>query len=182
MIWAKWSLDLITIGSAIYCNVFFPQLVRTKVSDLLFTCSDDNIRWNFWFGSYIPRRRLESVIPKYCEYPHRCSDWQTDTHTPQNISFIRTGAVPAHNPRKEDYSANNCNCRFSNTDGDKDAKLTDCSFIFCHYLLAIMFKNCFFDCFVLFFCGTQLQILKMFFKASSQRSWKNKTHHKSTMK
>ncbi len=60
---ANRSLDLITIGSAIYCNAFFPQLGRTNVADLR-TCSDDNIWCKFRFGSYIPRRRLESVITK----------------------------------------------------------------------------------------------------------------------
>ncbi len=35
------------------------------MADFLLIRSDDNIRWNFLFGSYIPRRRLESVIPKY---------------------------------------------------------------------------------------------------------------------
>ncbi len=31
--------------------------------------------------------------------------WLTATHTPQNIRFIRAGAVPTHNPRKQDNSA-----------------------------------------------------------------------------
>ncbi len=35
--------------------MFFPQLVRTNVADLLFTCSDDNIWWKLLFGSYIPK-------------------------------------------------------------------------------------------------------------------------------
>ncbi len=108
--------------------MLFPQLVRTNVADLLLTCSDGNIWWKFLFGSYIPRCRLESVIAKYSKHPHRCSDWQTDTHTPQNIRFICAGAVPTHNPRNEDNSASNCNSRFLSRDGDKDAKITDCSF------------------------------------------------------
>ncbi len=73
MIWANRSLDLITIGSMIYCNALFPQLFRTNMADLLLTCSDDNIRWKVLFGSYIPRPRLESVIP--VQYPHWCGDW-----------------------------------------------------------------------------------------------------------
>ncbi len=46
----------------------------------LVTCSDGNIRWKFWFGSYIPRHRLESVITKYSKYPHRCGNWQQHIH------------------------------------------------------------------------------------------------------
>ncbi len=68
MKWANRSLDLITIGNAIF------QLVRTKVADLLLTWSDDNIWWKFLIGLY--SQDEESMIPKYSEYPHRCSDWQ----------------------------------------------------------------------------------------------------------
>ncbi len=59
------SLDLITIGSVIYSNVF------SSVGRLV-TCSDDNIQRKFIFGSYTPRCRLESVIPKYSI--HTCGD------------------------------------------------------------------------------------------------------------
>ncbi len=56
----------------------------------------------------------------------------TATHTLQNIRFIRAGTVLTRNPRKQDNSAHGCNSRFSNRDGDKDGdketKLTDCSF------------------------------------------------------
>ncbi len=38
---------------------------QNNVADLLLTCSDGNIRWKFLYGSFIPRRRLDSVIPKY---------------------------------------------------------------------------------------------------------------------
>jgi len=69
-----------------------------------------------------------SVIAKYIVYPHRCSDCLSHTHTPQNIRFIRAGAEPPHNPRKEDNSAHSCNPRFLNRDGDKEAKPTDCCF------------------------------------------------------
>ncbi len=36
--------------------------------------------------------------------------------------------MPEHIPRKEDNSASSCNSTFSNRDGDKEGKLTDCSF------------------------------------------------------
>ncbi len=36
--------------------------------------------------------------------------------------------VPTHNQRKQDNSAKISNSRFSNRDGDKEAKLRDCSF------------------------------------------------------
>ncbi len=42
----------------------------------------------------LPRRRLESVIPKYSIHTGAV----TDTHTPQNIRLICAGAVPEHNP------------------------------------------------------------------------------------
>ncbi len=88
----------------------------------LVTCSDSNIRWKFIFGSYIPRRRLESVIPKY-----RCDDWQTDTLLK---TFDSSALEPCRSttPRTEDNSPQSCNSRFSNRYGDKEAKLTDCSF------------------------------------------------------
>ncbi len=87
--------------------------------------SNDNIRLKFLFGSYIPRRRLESVITSTGFTPV----WGlTATHIPQNIRFIRAGAMPTHNTHYEDNYANNCNSMFSNRDGDKEAKLTDFSF------------------------------------------------------
>ncbi len=49
--------------------------------------------------------------------------WLTATHSPQNIRFIRAGAVPEYNPRKLDNSASYCNSRFSNIDGDKEQNL-----------------------------------------------------------
>ncbi len=48
-----------------------------------------------------------------------------------NIRFIRAGAVSEHRvttTRKEDNSARNCNSRFSNIEGDKEVKVTACSF------------------------------------------------------
>ncbi len=50
------------------------------MADLLLTCSDGNKRWKFLFGSYIPRRWLESVIAKYSKHPHRCNDWLPHIH------------------------------------------------------------------------------------------------------
>jgi len=75
MIRAKWSLDLITIGSAIYCrpNAFFLSLVRTKVTHMLLTCSDDIFWWKFLFRSYF--QDVESVFPKYSIH----TDVVTDT-------------------------------------------------------------------------------------------------------
>ncbi len=58
--------------------------------------------------------------------------WLTATHSPQNFRFICAGAVPEYSPRKQDNSSSNCNSRFSNRDGDKEAKLTDCSFKILH--------------------------------------------------
>ncbi len=98
MIWANRSLDLITIGSMIYCNAFF--LIWSEQTWQTCYCSDDNIRLKFLFGSYIPRHRLESVIAKYSKYPQPVQ-WLT-----------ATGAVSEHIPRKEDNSAQSCNSRF----------------------------------------------------------------------
>ncbi len=36
----------------------------------------------------------QSVIPKYSNIHIHC--WLTATHTPQNIRFVRAGAVPEH--------------------------------------------------------------------------------------
>ncbi len=70
--------------------------------------------------------------------------WYTAlTHSPQNIRFIRAGAVPEHNPRKEDNSASCCNSRFSNRDGDKEAKPTDCSFKYYILPFAILIQSYF---------------------------------------
>ncbi len=69
--------------------------------------------------------------------------WLTTTHSPQNIRFIRAGAVPEHRittPRTKDISAINCNSRFSNIDGDKEVKVTDCRFKFC-FVFVILFFN-----------------------------------------
>ncbi len=141
MIWANWSLDLITIGSTIYFNALFPQLTRTNVADLLLPCSDGNIWWQFLFGSYIPRCRLESVIAKYSKYPHRCSDWKLYIHLKTDSSALEpcrnTDSQP---PRKLDNSARTCNSRFSNIEGDKEVKVTDCSF----KVLYSIFKGWFF--------------------------------------
>ncbi len=65
----------------------------------------------------------ESVIVKNSKHPHR--DWQLHIHLKR---FIHAEAVPEYSPRKQDNSAQGCNSRFLNRDGDKEAKLTDCSF------------------------------------------------------
>ncbi len=116
------SLDLIDL-----CNTFFLSWSEQTVADLLrvqMQYTGENSYLGYIFKMYC---RLESVIAKYSKHPHRCG-WLTDTHTPQNIRFIRAEAVPEHSPRKQDNSASNSNSRFSNRDGDKEAKLTDCSF------------------------------------------------------
>ncbi len=64
-----WSIPLITIGSAIYCNAFL-LIGQNKHGKLFITCSYGNIWWKFLFGPYIPRHRLESVIAKYSKHPH----------------------------------------------------------------------------------------------------------------
>ncbi len=51
--------------------------------------------------------------------------------TPHKSIYIYIGKKRnffCENARKEDNSANSCNCRFSKRDGDKEAKLTDYSF------------------------------------------------------
>ncbi len=89
-IWANRSLDLITIGSVIYCNAFFLSCQNKR--GRLVTYSDGNIRWKFLFGSFIPRRRLESVILKYSKHPHRCGDWQPHIHLKTlDSSALNTG-------------------------------------------------------------------------------------------
>ncbi len=39
------------------------------------TCSDGNIRWKFFFGSF-----FQDLITKYSKYPHRCGEWQQHIH------------------------------------------------------------------------------------------------------
>ncbi len=50
---------------------------------------------------HIPRRRLESVMPKY-----------SIKHILLKTLDSSSGAVPVHNPCKDDHLPNNCNCRF----------------------------------------------------------------------
>ncbi len=69
-------------------------------------------------------------IKKFSRLLHLCGDWLTVTHSPQNIRFIRAEAKPEHSPRNQDNSAQSCSSMFSNKDGDKEAKLMDCSFTF----------------------------------------------------
>ncbi len=65
------------------------------------------------------------MITKYRIHTGAVIDSYTFT---SNIRFIRAGAVPENNPHNEDNSASNCNSRFAYRDGDKEAKLLDCSF------------------------------------------------------
>ncbi len=98
--------------------MFFSSVGQNKRGRLV-TCSDDNIRWKFWFGSYIPRRRLESVIVKYSKYPHQCSDWQLHIH----LKTLDSSALePCRNTGSQPRA------RKINRDGDKEVKVTDCSF------------------------------------------------------
>ncbi len=80
MKWANRLLNLITIGSAIYCIAFFlswaEQTWQTCYFLVLMTISGEND----FFGSCIPRHRLKSVIAKYSKHPHRCGDWQQHIH------------------------------------------------------------------------------------------------------
>ncbi len=121
MIWAKRSLDLITIGSAVYCNVL-SSVGQNKHGNLV-TCL---FRWQYLVKIliWVIYTRLEYVIAKYSTLVR----WLTATHTHQNIRLIRAGAMAEHNPHKKDNSAHSCNSRFSNRDGDKEAKLMDYSF------------------------------------------------------
>ncbi len=90
--------------------MLFSSVGQNKRADLLLV-QNGNIRWKFLFRSYIPRCRLESVIAKYSKHPQPVR-WLTATHSPQNIRFIRAGALPEHSPRKQDNSASSCNYRF----------------------------------------------------------------------
>ncbi len=47
-----------------------------------------------------------------------------------------------HSPRKQDNSTSYCNSRFSNRGGDKEAKLTDCSFNTVRNLVATHYISC----------------------------------------
>ncbi len=103
--------------------------VGQNIRGRLVTCSDDNIRLKLLFGSYIPRRRLESVIAKYSKHPHHCChDWQQHIHlkTLDSLHWSHADAQP--HARTEDNFSSTCNSRFLNRDGDKEAKLMDCSF------------------------------------------------------
>ncbi len=84
MVWCDYDLtDLMAIGSVIYCNAFSLIWSEQKWQ----TCY--LFRWQYpvkiLIWAIFQRYRLESVILKLCEYPHR---WLTATH--QNIRFICT--------------------------------------------------------------------------------------------
>ncbi len=97
------------------------------MADLLLTCSDGNIRWKFLFGSYIPRRRLESVILKYSIHTGAVTDRLTHILL-KTLDSSALEPCRSTTPRTDDNSTHSCNSRFSNRDGDKEAKLMDCSF------------------------------------------------------
>ncbi len=67
--------------------MFFPQLVRTNVADLLL--AQMTIYKEKSYLDQILHRR-ESVIVKYSKHPHLCMT----THSPQSIRLIRAGAQP----------------------------------------------------------------------------------------
>ncbi len=127
MIWANRSLHLITIGNAIYCNAFFYSVDQNKRGRLVTYL----FRWQYTVKIlillYIPRRRLESVITKYRIHTGAVTDRLTHILLKTlDSSTLEPCQLTTHG--NEDNSASNCNSRFSNRDGDKEAKLTDCSF------------------------------------------------------
>ncbi len=124
MIWANRSLDLITIGSAIYCNAFFlswsEQTWQTCYLLVQMTIYGENsylghifqdVGLNLWFLSTVsaPVRWLTHILRK-------------------TLDSSALEPCRSTTPRKEDNSAQSCNFRFSNRDGDKETKFTDCSF------------------------------------------------------
>ncbi len=67
------------------------------------------------------------MIVKYSKHPHRCGDWKPHIHLKTlDSSVLEPCRITT--PRVEDNSTQSCNSRFSNRDGDKEAKLTDYSF------------------------------------------------------
>ncbi len=103
--------------------MLFSSVEQNKRGRLV-TCSDGNIWWKFIFGSYISRRRLESLIAKYSKYPHRCGDWLPHILL-KTLDSSAMEPCQSTTPRMEDNSAKSCNSRYSNGDGDK-AKLMVC--------------------------------------------------------
>ncbi len=115
-------------------------MVRTNIADLLLTCSDGNIWWKFLFGSYIPRPRLESVIPKHSI--HSSNDWLLHILL-KTLDSSALKPCRCTTPSKEDY-AKRCNSRLSNRDGDKEAKLMVCTLN--KYKLHLLFIFYFIQC------------------------------------
>ncbi len=107
VIWNNRSLDLITIASAIIV-MLFSSVGQNKCVSLV-TCSDDNIRWKFLFGSNTQDIGETLWLISKVSTPGR---WVTATHSPQNIRLIHAGAGPEHNPCNENNSSSNCICRF----------------------------------------------------------------------
>ncbi len=92
MIWANRSLDLITVGSAINCNASFLSWSEQTWQTCYLLVQMVIYGENSYFGSYIPRRRLESVILKYSKHPHRCGYWLPHIHLKTlDSSALNTG-------------------------------------------------------------------------------------------
>ncbi len=80
----------------IYCNAFFPQLVRTKVADLLLVqmiISGENYDLCHIFQD------VARICDCEVQYPH-------------TLLETLDSSVPEHNPHNEDNYTNNCNHRF----------------------------------------------------------------------
>ncbi len=104
--------------SLVYCTAFFLQLVRTNVADLLLVQMTIHGKYSY-FGHIF--QDVES------QYPHRCVDWQPHIHL-KTLDSSALEPCRSTTPCTEDNSTHGCNSRLSNRDGDKEAKLMDCSF------------------------------------------------------
>ncbi len=105
--------------------------------------------------------------------------WLTATHSPQNIRLICAGAVPKHNPRKENNSACNCNCRFQTEMVTKRQNLRTAAlkeqfgkkWKFCHHYSCQ--SCCFKSVWITFGCGSNAilwkRAVRRFFKISAYR-------------
>ncbi len=109
MIWANRSLDLITISSAVYGNVF--SSVGQNKHGRLVTWWQYTERNLIWIKYYIGKNLwLWSIVNIHT----------VATHSPQSIRLIRAGAQPM---QWRSFSKQ-LHFRCSNRDGDKEAKLT----------------------------------------------------------
>ncbi len=135
VIWANWLLYLITI-EAQFIVMLFSIVGQTKVSDLFLTRSDDNIRWKFFIWVILPRFRLESVIPKVSECPHRCGDWQPHILLKiLDLSVLELCRCTTHVKKIIPQITKIAGLR----DGNKEAKLTDSSF---NYIIYVYLHCC----------------------------------------